>query len=116
MSFKVESMNPDNITTISQDDVLTLNSRLSELNYNDKITLICTGLGGTYEQQGRFKHKPYQEGYTKEDFGSWGMYKGKHCPFLFPRYVMHLTPKGKRNVRVYGIGSCIIDFKKGWTQ
>lgn len=112
MSLKVESMNPNNIVTVSQDDVISLKDRLSKLAYNDKVTLICTGLGGTYKTRGRFKHKPYQEGHTGEKFGSWGRSKNKFNPF--PRYVMQLTPKGKRNVHVYPIGSCVIDFKEGW--
>ena len=114
MPLKVESMNPDNITVISQDDVVKINERMGELRYNAKITLICTGLGGTYKPRGRFKHKPYKEGYNKEFFGSWGIAKNKFNPF--PRFVMQLTPKGKRNVHVYPIGSCIIDFKIGWEK
>ena len=112
MPLKTESLNPSNITEISQDDVILLNEKLSKLNYNDKITLVCTGLGGEYDVKGRFKHKPYQHGYTGEDFGSWGMGKNKFNPF--PRYVMQLTPKGKRSVHVYPVGYCVMGFRKGW--
>ena len=107
-----DSMHPDNLTTISQEKVGEIRERLDKLNIGDKITLICNSIGGQYEEQIRIESKTYQEGFTGEKFGSWGMGKNEFNPL--PRYILEGIPKRKRTIYLFSIGRRIIEFKEGW--